>query len=169
MIVKIVIFYEINFINHFSGKSLFFIREKLDKINSLLSCANLTKIIVNSILLSSGLCVLADYFNRNYQNKYQIIAMILYILCESLDIILVCNSSQNVINSMESLTKVTEERLIDKSLSSEEYKLAKVVIGLRKRIRFSASTLFDLKSVTVLMIFGYIANYTVILIQTTDY
>jgi hypothetical protein len=85
-----------------------------------------------------------------------------------MDLILICNSSQNIINSMQSLTKVTEQKLIDR-MSFEEYKLAQIVIGLREQIRFTASSLFDLKSVTVLMIFGFVANYTVILIQTRDY
>jgi hypothetical protein len=40
---------------------------------------------------------------------------------------------------------------------------------LRKEIRFSASTLFGLKSVTALMVFSYVTTYAVILIQTSDY
>jgi len=124
--------------------------------------------MINGVLISAGLCILADYFSRNYQNEYQIVAILSYIITQSMGIILICSSSQNIINSMESLTNATEQRIIDRSLSSEEYKLAKVVMGLRKRIIFSAWTLFDLKSVTVLMIFGHVANYAVILIQTRD-
>jgi len=70
---------------------------------------------------------------------------------------------------MQSLINATEQRLIDQRMSFEEYKLTQILIGLRERIRFNASTLFQLKSVTVLMVSGYIANYTVILIQTRDY
>jgi len=154
---------------NFLGKSLFYLREKIEKINSLLSYTIIIKIMMNGILLSTALCILADYFSRNYQNGYQITAILSYITCDSMGIILVCTSSQNIINSMESLTKATEQRLIDRSLSLEEYKFAKVVIGFRKRIRFTASSLFDLKSVTVLMISGYVANYAIILIQTRDY
>jgi len=96
-------------------------------------------------------------------------AIMAHIVYESLDIVSICCSSQNIINSMESLIKVTEQKLIDRNISFEEYKLAQIIIGLRERIRFSASTLFDLKSVTVLMISGYVASYAVILIQTRDY
>jgi len=70
---------------------------------------------------------------------------------------------------MKSLTKATEQRLMDQNMSFEEYKLTQIIIGMREQIRFSGSTLFDLKSVTVLMISGYVANYAVILIQTQDF
>jgi len=152
----------------FLGKSLLILKEKIDKINSLVSYTIFIKVMINSILISTGFCVLADYLSNNYQNKYRMLTILSYIIRHTMEIILICNSSQKMINCMQSLIKVTEQRLIDRSLSSEECKLAKVVISLRKRIRFNASNLFDLKSVTVLMIFGYIANYTVILIQTRD-
>jgi len=125
--------------------------------------------MINGIFISLGFCLLAEYFSNNYENKYLLIAMISHVSYELLDIISICYSSQNIINSMKLLTKVTEKRLINQSLSMKEYILTKVVVGLRKQIRFTAWTLFDLKSVTILMIFGYIANYTVILIQTTDF
>jgi len=125
--------------------------------------------MMNGILISVGLCVIADYLSSYNENKYLIMAIMGHIVYESLDIISICYSSQNIINSMESLIKITEQKLIGRNISFEEYKLAQILIGLRERIRFSASTLFDLKSVTVLMISGYVANYAVILIQTRDY
>jgi hypothetical protein len=70
---------------------------------------------------------------------------------------------------MESMIKATKRRISNYILSSEDYRLAKVILSLRKEIRFSASTLFVVKSTTVLMALSYVANYAVILIQTSDY
>jgi anthranilate/para-aminobenzoate synthase component II len=89
-------------------------------------------------------------------------------ICAAIDIMGVCLSSQNIINSMESMIKVTRRSIAFTYLSSEDYKKAKLILRMRKEIRFSASTLFVVKSTTVLMALSYVANYTVILIQTSD-
>ncbi len=95
--------------------------------------------------------------------------MVLFMICSAMDILIVCRSSQDIINSMESMIKATKRRISNNSLSSEDYRLAKVILSLRKQIRFRASTLFGLKSVTVLMVFSYVTSYAIILIQTSDY
>ncbi len=95
--------------------------------------------------------------------------MVSFMVCSVMDILVTCRSSQDIINSMESMIKTTKRRISRNSLSSEDYRLAKVILSLRKDIRFRASTLFDLKSVTALMLFSYVTNYAVILIQTSDY
>ncbi len=95
--------------------------------------------------------------------------MVSFMVCSVMDILVVCHSSQDIINSMESMIKATKRRISRNSFSSEDYRLAKVILSLRKEIRFRASTLFGLKSVTALMVFSYVTNYTVILIQTSDY
>jgi hypothetical protein len=81
----------------------------------------------------------------------------------------ICRSSQDIINSMESMIKATKRRISNNSLSSEDYRSAKVILSLREEIRFSASTLFGLKNVTALIVFSYVTNYAVILIQTSDF
>ncbi len=95
--------------------------------------------------------------------------MVSFMICSAMDILAVCRSSQDIINSMESMIKATKRRISNDSLSSEDYRSAKVILSLRKEIRFSASTLFGLKSVTALMVFSYVTNYAVILIQTSGY
>jgi hypothetical protein len=66
------------------------------------------------------------------------------------------------------MIKATKDRIALTYLSSEDYKKAKLILSMRKEIGFSASTLFVLKSTTVLMALSYVANYAVILIQTSD-
>jgi hypothetical protein len=145
------------------------LNEKVDLMNSLLSKALVIKVLVKGFLLSSGFCILSDYFNEIDNNLYQILAMVSFMVCSVMDILVTCRSSQDIINSMESMIKTTKRRISRNSLSSEDYRLAKVILSLRKDIRFRASTLFDLKSVTALMLFSYVTNYAVILIQTSDY
>ncbi len=145
------------------------LNEKVDQMNSLLSKAIVIKVLISGFLLSSGFCILSDYFNQINNNLYQIIAMISFMICSAMDILTVCRSSQDIINSMESMIKATKRRISNYILSSEDYRLAKVILSLRKEIRFSASTLFVVKSTTVLMALSYVANYAVILIQTSDY
>jgi hypothetical protein len=94
--------------------------------------------------------------------------MVSFMICAAIDILAVCLSSQNIINSMKSMIKATKDRIAFTYLSSEDYKKAKLILSMRKEIGFSASTLFVLKSTTVLMALSYVANYAVILIQTSD-
>ncbi len=145
------------------------LNEKVDQMNSLLSKAIVIKVLIKGFLLSSGFCILSDYFNEINNNLYQIIAMVSFMICSAMDILVVCRSSQDIINSMESMNKATKRRISNNSLGSEDYRLAKVILSLRKEIRFRASTLFGLKSVTALIVFSYVTNYAVILIQTSDY
>ncbi len=84
-----------------------------------------------------------------------------------MDLLAICRSSQNIINSMESMIEATESRIAFTYLRSQDYKKAKLIVGMRKNFSFSASTLFVLKTTTTLMILSYVANYTVILIQTS--
>jgi hypothetical protein len=151
----------------FLGKSLIKLKEKVDEFNSLLYIEIVIKVLSFSLLLSAEFCLLAHYFNDS-NNLYQIIVMVSFMICAAIDILAVCLSSQNIINSMESMIKATKDRIALTYLSSEDYKKAKLILSMRKEIGFSASTLFVLKSTTVLMALSYVANYAVILIQTSD-
>jgi hypothetical protein len=69
---------------------------------------------------------------------------------------------------MESMIKETKHRIaFTNNLSSDDYEKAKLILSLRKEIKYSASTLFALKSTTILIIVSYVVNYAVILIQTS--
>ncbi len=94
--------------------------------------------------------------------------MVSFLICSVMALLAICRSSQDIINSMESMIKATKRRIAFTYLSSEDYKKAKLILRMRKEIRFTASTLFVVKSTTVLMALSYVANYTVILIQTSD-
>jgi hypothetical protein len=66
------------------------------------------------------------------------------------------------------MIKETKRRIaFTNKLSSDDLEKAKLILSMRKEIRFSASTLFVLKSTTLLIILSYVTNYTVILIQTS--
>ncbi len=142
------------------------LREKVDEINSLLYIE--IKVLANSLLLSAKFCVLSEYFNESNDNLHAIIAIVSLIICSVVVILAVCLSSQNIINSMESMIKETKRRIaFANNLSSYDYEKAKLILSMGKEIRFSASTLFVLKSTTLLMILSYVTNYAVILIQTS--
>jgi hypothetical protein len=152
----------------FLGKSLIKLREKVDEFNSLLYIGIVMKVLSFSLLLSVEFCLLADYFNDSNSYLYQIIVMVSFMICGAIDLSGVCLSSQNIINSMESMIKATKRRIAFTYLSSEDYKKAILILNMGKEIRFTASTLFVVKSTTILMALSYVANYTVILIQTSD-
>ncbi len=138
-------------------------------MNSLLSKAIVIKVLINGFFLSSGFCTLSNYFTDSNNNLNQIIAMVSFLICSVMALLAICRSSQDIINSMESMIKATKRRISNNSLSSEDYRSAKVILSLREEIRFSASTLFGLKNVTALIVFSYVTNYAVILIQTSDF
>ncbi len=126
------------------------------------------KVLVSSLLLLVEFCLLADYLNDSNNNLYQIIVIVSFMICAAIDTLRVCLSSQNIINSMESMINATKRRIAFTYLSSEDYNKAKLILRMRKEIRFSASTLFVVKSTTVLMALSYVANFAVILIQISD-
>jgi hypothetical protein len=92
------------------------LKEKVDQMNSLLSKAIVIKVLINGFLLSSGFCILSDYFNEINNNLYQIIAMVSFLICSAMDILAVCRSSQDIINSMESMIKATKRRISNNTL-----------------------------------------------------
>jgi len=143
------------------------IRNSTEKINDLLCFGVFMKIVLNGMLLSSGFCTLADNLNRNYLNYTIIAALILMIIGTFLDMMFSCYSSQAIFDSMEELCQTTETRLSkEEVITSIDKQQIDVILSFRKRIRFSAARLFDLRSRTVLSIVHYAATYAIILIQT---
>ncbi len=148
-------------------KSLVKLREKVEEFNSLLCTGIIIKVFANSLLLSTELCLLADRINGSNNDLLRNHNSIIIDVIAAMDLLAICRSSQNIINSMESMIEATESRIAFTYLSSQDYKKAKLIVGMRKNFSFSASTLFVLKTTTTLMILSYVANYTVILIQTS--
>ena len=83
-----------------------------------------------------------------------------------LDLFAGCYASQMIIDSMTGLCQAIEHRLIVEPLSSEENDQLKVVLGMRKSIKYNVLGLFDLKTITILIVVNYAANFAIILIQT---
>jgi hypothetical protein len=150
-----------------SGNSLIKLREKIEEFNSLLYIRIKIKVFANNLLLSTEFCLLADRINESNNDLYIIIVLVSFMLCAAMNLLALCRSSQNIIDSMESMIKATELRIAFTYLSSEDYKKAKLIVGMRTNFRYSSSTLFVLKTTTTLMILSYVANYAVILIQTS--
>jgi hypothetical protein len=64
-------------------------------------------------------------------------------LCAAMDLLAICRSSRNIINSMESMIKATERRIAFTYLSPEDNKKVKLIVGMRTNFRFSASLNYD--------------------------
>ena len=147
------------------------LRRKLQKMYSSLGFVVIVKLFVNGILLSSGLCGLANNFNRDGSTPGKvdinaIIAIGCFCLTSMLDLFAGCYASQLIIDSMTRLCQVIENRLIVKPFSTEENDQLKVILGMRKSIKYNVLGLFDLKTITVFIVINYAANFAVILIQT---
>ncbi len=108
------------------GKSLIKLREKVEEFNSLLYTVIIIKVFANSLLLSTEFCLLADRFNYFKNDLYIIIVLVSFMLCAAMDLLAICQSSQNIINSMESMIKATERRIAFTYLSSEDYKKSEI-------------------------------------------
>jgi len=148
-------------------ETVFDLKQKIDRFNSSVGFITIVKVFVNGIYLSSGLCGLAGNFSsESVKDLNAVTAIVCYCLSSLLDIIVGCCSSQGVIDSMNSLCHEIELKLVVKRLTYDQYRQLKVVLGMRKTIKFKCMGLFDLKSVTILVIISYVVNYAVILIQT---
>ncbi len=67
---------------------------------------------------------------------------------------------------MDDLCEAIEEQLESEVLTKGDRKQLKTILRVRKSIKFSVLGMFDLKSVTILLIISNVLNYAVILIQT---
>ena len=132
----------------------------------------IVKVFVNGILLSSGLCGLAKNFNRDGStpdglfDMNAIIAIGCFCLTSLLDLFAGCYASQLIIDSMTHLCQAIEHRLIVDPFSSDENEQLKLILGMRKSIKYNVLGLFDLKTITILVVVNYAANFAIILIQT---
>jgi 7tm Chemosensory receptor len=77
-----------------------------------------------------------------------------------------CKSSQKMIDVTEKLCQQTEGMMISTSITQEDLQSVKVILNMRKKIRFTALGYFSLKSATILSLVSYVGSYAVILIQT---
>lgn len=83
-----------------------------------------------------------------------------------LDIVISCKSSQKLIDATERLSQQTEWKMVLSPVSQSDLQNVKVILGMRKKIRFSAYHFFGLKAATILTLVSYVGSYAVILIQT---
>jgi len=77
-----------------------------------------------------------------------------------------------MINSMADLCKEVKTILIlDSGYGDggrvDYYKQLNIIMSMRESIKLKVLSLFDLKTVTILAIMGYVTNYAIILIQTS--
>ncbi len=119
------------------------LREKIEEFNSLLCTGIIIKVFANSLLLSTEFCLLADRINDSNNDLYIIIVLVSFMLCAAMDLLAICRSSRNIINSMESMIKATERRIAFTYLSPEDNKKVKLIVGMRTNFRFSASLNYD--------------------------
>ncbi len=78
-----------------------------------------------------------------------------------------CRSSQEIIDAMENLCQQIEWKMVMSPSSQDQLQSVKVILNMRKYIRFTAMKFFGLKSATILTLVSYVGSYAVILIQTT--
>jgi hypothetical protein len=83
-----------------------------------------------------------------------------------LEIIISCKSSQNMINVTEKLCQQVEWKMVLSPVTQQDLQDVKVILNMRKKIRFRALNYFGIKSATILTLVSYVGSYAVILIQT---
>ena len=96
-----------------------------------------------------------------------IVGVCLFALTSFADILMLCHSSQIMIDAMDDLCKEVETLLIMKQFDDSIHKQLYVILSMKKHIRIKVFGMFDLRAVTMLAILGYVTNYAIILIQTT--
>lgn len=74
--------------------------------------------------------------------------------------------SQKLINVTEKLCQQVEWKMVMSPVANEDLQNVKVIMSMRKKIRFTAMDFFGLKASTILTLVSFVASYAVILIQT---
>ena len=144
-------------------ESILELRQRIEDINSHIGLLMFAKVFINAMMMPSALC---SIFVGNLPLN-AIIGISGLALASLVDIIVLCTSSQIMIDSMADLCKEVEKLLILKTFDDCIHKQLYVILSMKNYIRIKVLCLFDLKTVTVLAIIGYVANYGIILIQTT--
>ena len=139
-------------------------RIRLEEINGQIGLLMFIKIFINAMLIPAALCSL--YLGGNLPAN-AIVGVCLFAVTSLTDIFMLCHSSQIMIDSMADLCKEVETMLIMKTFDDSIHKQLFVILSMKKYIRIKVLCMFDLKTVTVLAIIGYVTNYAIILIQTT--
>ncbi len=78
-----------------------------------------------------------------------------------------CQSSQKIIDATENLCQQIEWKMVMSPVSQDQLQSVKVILNMKKNIRYTALNLFGIKSATILTLVSYVGSYAVILIQTT--
>ena len=149
-------------------ESVLMLRNQLETINDMIGVIMLIKIFVNAMFMSTCVCVLSLIGIP----VNAIISIIGFAIISVSDIVSVCYASQLMINSMADFCKEVEKILIlDSGYGDggqvDYYKQFNIILSMRENIKLKVFSLFDLKTVTILAIVGYVTNYAVILIQTS--
>ena len=135
-------------------ESMLELRQQIDTINANIGLLMFIKVFVNAVVMPSALC---SIFVGNLPMN-AIIGISGLALASLLDIYILCHSSQIMIDSMAELCKEVEKMLILKTFEECVHKQLYIILSMKKYIRIKVLCLFDLKTVTVLAIIGYVAN-----------
>ena len=138
------------------------LRTKIERLNSLVGIVMLVKIMSNAVQISGCLCVVSV----GHTDLTSTLSLTCFLITCLVDIILCCHSSQIVINAMNELCTAIENNMSTHSLTDSDYRQLKLILSMKDSFKYQVLNLFDLKDLTILSIIGYIANYSVILIQT---
>ncbi|CAG2166916.1 unnamed protein product, partial [Oppiella nova] len=135
------------------------LRNQLETINDMIGVIMLIKVFANAIFMSTCVCVVSLVGIP----VNAIIGIIGFGLISVSDIVSVCYVSQLMINSMADLCKEVEKILIlDSGYGDggrvDYYKQLNIIMSMRESIKLKVLSLFDLKTVTILAIMGYMAT-----------
>lgn len=144
-------------------ESVLELRQHIEEVNHHIGLLVFVKVIINSVNMSSVVCrVFVGNLPLNYSLGISVFAM----NCLA-DLYALCYSSQVMIDSMADLCKEVENSLIMKKFDDYVHKQLYIILSMKSYIKIRVFGLFDLKTVTLLAIIGYVANYAIILIQTS--
>lgn len=144
-------------------ESILELRTRIEDINGHIGLLMFIKVFINAMLMPSTICSI--YVGALPLNGK--VGVFMFAVASLTDIYVLCLSSQIMIDSMCHLCKEVEKMLILKSFEDCIHKQLYVILTMKNNIRIKVLGLFDLKTVTVLAIIGYVTNYAIILIQTT--
>lgn len=139
------------------------LRQGVEDINAHIGLILFVKVFVNAMIVPSVLCSI--FVGR--LPPIGVLGVSGFAIACLIDICVICYSSQIMINAMADLCRQVEQMLALDSLDDCTHKQLHLILSMKNNIRLNVLGLFDLKTMTVLVIIGNIANYAVILIETT--
>ena len=161
------------FIKHDKLYSMDLVINQLIKVANIVQNAN--KLVGNELYLNLGLntlffimlfCISVNKLTLTPPRYFSFINFFMFVIQVQIDLYLMCDTSQTIIDSMDSFYEASEQRLTEEGLTVDNQTRRRLIKELRRRVAFRGLNMYKISRRTYFYIVHICATFSIILIQT---